>query len=115
MERQLLLKKQNKRNALYVRFSEEEMNTLKKVSQQSGVKPQALVKQALFKKGLKEPIMNHENSLLFIKEIKRIGVNINQIAKQLNSGFRSGWSDSVERCREELTILRRELLRHVSS
>ena len=106
------LKKAN-RNAVYLRFTDDEIAELKTASEERGEKIQSILKRAFFNGEVKRPIMNTKNSTMVVTELKRIGNNINQIAKHLNSGFRSGWNDSVERCSNELTEIRRALVSHV--
>ena len=43
-------------------------------------------------------------------EINRIGNNINQIAKQMNSGIREGWNNSFERLCEKIELFSKHLL-----
>jgi hypothetical protein len=42
-----------------------------------------------------------------LNELRRIGNNVNQIAKVLNSGFREGWNSALAQVRDDLDTLRR--------
>ena len=103
------------RNAVYLRFSDLEYNQITKDSLKRGLKVQDILKRTYFNLDDGMPLMPVEKCNEFILEIKRIGVNINQISKKINSGFRTGWSFRFEKAMYDLKILKQAVMNHVAS
>ena len=65
------------------------------MQQTTGVSLPDLLKKALFDRmDLERPLYDREHADRIITELKRIGNNLNQIAKQINSGLMTGWSQA---------------------
>ena len=71
-----------------VKFTAQEYRQIKKIQQATGDSIPAILKTAVFK-GVKDfkPLMDRESADQILKELKRIGNNINQISRHLNAGF----------------------------
>ncbi|MBX9766407.1 MAG: MobC family plasmid mobilization relaxosome protein [Bdellovibrionales bacterium] len=77
----------------HVRFSEVEYKVIQKMVQATGLSvPDILKKAALKRMDLLQPMFGPEEAARFMTELKRQGNNINQMAKAVNSGIMSGWS-----------------------
>lgn len=83
---------------LVIRLSEEEYETVKKKVQKSGMKQQ----EYLIKCCTGKPVMNTDGLKELSPQLKRIGVNLNQIAKTCNQGHHQVTYDEVHRIGEEL-------------
>ena len=90
-----------------VRFSEEEYDRLRVEQYITGDSIPTQLKTAYFKGPRCSPVMNIEEQRGLLTELRRIGNNINQIAKYLNSGFREGWNDEFIQIRDGIAALRR--------
>lgn len=96
----------NRRWASCVKFSEEEYIRLLKDQVVRGESIPALLKEAYFKGPQCAPLMTAEDSRAALTELRKIGTNINQIAKHLNSGFREGWNSDFILIRDSISALR---------
>jgi hypothetical protein len=65
---------------IVIRVSEEELLQIKKKVEQSGIKQQDFLLKAI----LEKPVTNTDGIKEVMPELKRIGNNLNQIAKQCN-------------------------------
>ena len=65
---------------IVIRVSEEELAQIKKKVEQSGIKQQDFLLKAI----LEKPVTNTDGIKEVMPELKRIGNNLNQIAKQCN-------------------------------
>lgn len=90
----------------HVRLTEEEYQRISKEQRITGKSIPWLLKNAYFKGPLCAPLMSVEEQRAVFVELRRIGTNINQIAKRVNAGFREGWNDEIERTCRELSIVR---------
>lgn len=71
-----------------VKFSPQEYNQIQKVQKTTGESIPTLLKSAFFKCVTDfRPLMDRESASNILRELKRIGNNINQITKHLNAGF----------------------------
>tara|TARA_B100001248_G_C27045384_1_gene302752 strand:- start:155 stop:505 length:351 start_codon:yes stop_codon:yes gene_type:complete len=52
-------------------------------------------------------LLKPEQGDKLIKEINRLGVNINQIARRVNAGVGYGWSEGITKCYETLDSMKR--------
>ena len=68
------------------RVSEEEMQEIDKLCEYAGVNISDLLRMAVFTARIKSPQIPLIDQQSFV-ELKRIGTNINQIAKAINSGY----------------------------
>lgn len=96
-------------------LSDEEYKQLDADSKQRGIKAQQLLRTMYFDSNQGLPLMPKEECEKVLLELKRIGININQIAKQANSGFRYGLSDSLEDAVPELARIRRKVVNNVAA
>lgn len=79
----------------HVRFTESELAMVKKMQEASGLSIPDLLKKALFRRtGFERPLFSKEDAERIMVELRRQGNNLNQIAKQINSGLMTGWSQS---------------------
>ncbi len=90
-----------------VRFTEEEFKKLEAESQRTGKSIPILLKTTYFKKEIKTSPFDKEDSKKILSALSRIGNNINQIARALNSGFREGFNKDIINANDELTLLRK--------
>ncbi len=101
------LKKRNTspRLVCYVRLTPQEHDKLVKDVLKAGKSAPALLKRAYFEKNPMIILMADPDRDHFIAQINRIGNNVNQIARHLNSGFAFGFQNELETIRAQLTIL----------
>ena len=79
----------------HVRFTEIEYKRIQRMQQTTGLSvPDILKKNTFERMGIERPLYDREHADRAIVELKRIGNNLNQIAKQINSGLMTGWSQS---------------------
>lgn len=69
------------------RLSEEEHEILKSKSEAIGLSIPQFCKKVSLSKKIKQPNIDREVSFKIASELRRIGVNINQVAKHVNSGL----------------------------
>lgn len=93
---------------IVIRMREEEFEKVKKQVEKSGMKQQDYLIKAITGK----PITNTDGLKEFTPELKRIGVNLNQIAKTCNQGNQVSY-DEIHRIGEELNEVWR-LLRQLA-
>lgn len=79
----------------HVRFTEAELARIQRMQQATGRSIPDLLKGALLKRfDLERPLFSREDADRLLAELRRQGNNLNQIAKQINSGLMTGWSQS---------------------
>lgn len=86
----------------HVRFSEQEFARIEKASRTTGRSIPWLLKTAFFNNGDLSPAFDKESARALQVELNRIGVNINQIAREINSGIRRGWNKEFEELNHRL-------------
>ena len=91
---------------LVIRMSEEEYETVKKKIEKSGMRQQEYLIRCFTGK----PVMNTDGLKELSPELKRIGVNLNQIAKKCNQGHQATY-DEIHHIGEELSEVWRLLRR----
>lgn len=89
-----------------VRFSPDEYERLTNDKRVTGMSIPGLLKRTYFKGPPLSPLMCPEDQRTALTELRRIGTNINQIAKHLNSGFREGWYEEFVQVRDNVAWLR---------
>lgn len=93
MDQQELPFEESTRHVCYIRMSPGEYKNLQNMVKATGLKATELFRRALFSRtDLSRPLFSPEQAKTFEVELKRQGNNINQIAKQINSGLMTGWS-----------------------
>jgi len=106
------LAKEEKRSVNFTfRLTEEEQKKLFRLSEISGQVPGVLIREKLFKGRFPEP-KKAKLDLDTYLELKRIGVNVNQLAKHANSGkLPAGIAIILKQLAEQLDIIIKLLLR----
>lgn len=78
-----------------VRFTEKEYAQIEEAQRETGLSIPDLLKKAYFKhRTMLRPLLTREQVDQIMSELRRQGNNLNQIAKQINSGLREGWNPS---------------------
>lgn len=93
---------------LVIRMSEKEYETVKKKVEKSGMRQQDYLIRCCTGK----PVMNTDGLKELSPELKRIGVNLNQIAKTCNQGHQATY-DEIHRIGEAMSEVWR-LLRQLA-
>lgn len=86
-----------------VRFTEQELTVIENASKSTGFSIPQLLKNAFFNGRIVRPIFDKESAHDIRIELNRIGVNINQIAREINSGLKKGWHLEFEECNRLLS------------
>ena len=94
----------------HIRFTEKEYRKIIADAQTYRKTIPELLKAVYFRKKLRQPAMAPEDARRVHIELIRIGNNVNQIAKQLNSGFRHGFNPSVDEVRDDMRAVRHFVL-----
>ena len=89
----------------HVRFSEQEFSKIERDALTTGRSIPWLLKTAYFNVGEVSPAFDRESAKEFITALNRIGSNINQIAREINSGIRRGWNREFEELNRQLRQL----------
>ena len=90
-----------------VRFNEEEYERLVSDACVTGKSIPVLLKDEYFKGPRTVPLMGSEDQRATLAELRRIGNNINQIARHLNAGFGDSCIIEFSEIRDTLYNLRR--------
>lgn len=98
-------RKRNSGARTTVRFIDDEYAHLVNDMQLTGVSIPVLLKRAYFKRPRLSPLMGIDDKKMLVGQIARIGNNVNQIARALNSGFREGFNDDIATIRRDLSTL----------
>ena len=90
-----------------VKFNKEEMDTLKKAEEQTGIPRAALIRELVFKGRVHPRITPEELEMLkeFLRNLRAIGTNINGIARMLNAGIGRVTTGQVEESLAQLRAL----------
>ncbi len=91
------------RPARYIRFSPEEYEQVMLDEERTGKSVQDLLKKAYFGGGPVVLLMTDQETGEMMAQIMRIGNNMNQIARQLNSGFGGDYNQPIVEARAMLT------------
>ncbi|MBS1983572.1 MAG: MobC family plasmid mobilization relaxosome protein [Bdellovibrionales bacterium] len=94
-----------KRLVAYVRLSPEEHDRLESDARASGESVAELMKRVYFSRKPLVLLMSREDQRSLMGTLGRIGNNINQVARVLNSGFREGFSDDLASVRRDFSML----------
>lgn len=92
-----------------VRLTEAESAQLEKLSAYSGLQASEVIREAVFKNRIpqaKLPVLDQQTYV----ELKRIGNNINQIARHLNAGQRIGVNNHLEAIDRQLSAIVKKLI-----
>jgi hypothetical protein len=74
-----------------VRFTDEEFSRITEEAKLSGLSIPNLLKKSHFKRKKLQLLLSDVDRHFFCTEIRRIGNNVNQIARRVNSGALEGW------------------------
>ena len=96
-----------KGNRTNVRFSEQEFELICKDAANMGETVPSLLKKAYFSRESDGPRFSHDDARRLTMSLNRIGNNLNQITKKINSGFREGFASGVQEIAHELSMIRR--------
>lgn len=90
-----------------VKFNKEEMDTLKKAEEQTGIPRATLIRELVFKGRVRPRITPEELEMLkeFLLNLRTIGTNINGIARMLNAGIGRVTTGQVEESLAQLRAL----------
>ncbi len=78
-----------------VRFTEPEFQQIQSDSNVTGKSLPTLLKETYFVGSPMVPLMSKEDQRTLLGQLGKIGNNINQIARALNSGFRAGFYNEI--------------------
>lgn len=93
------------RLACYIRLTQQEHDRLQKEARVSGKGMQVLLKNAYFKGAPLVLLMQNDDRDKLMTQLHRIGNNVNQIAKHLNTGFAYGFQQELESIRSQLSLI----------
>ncbi len=74
-----------------VRFTDVEFDRITEESRTSGKSIPQLLKMSHFRRKKIAPFFDKDDAHAFCSELRRIGNNVNQIARRVNSGALEGW------------------------
>ena len=89
-----------------VRFTPEEYREIHVASIVYGKSIPDLLKSVFFCNPPKQPVVSDENARAIIGALNRIGNNVNQLARQVNSGFREGFIVAFDDVRDDMRALK---------
>ena len=92
-----------------VRMSSQEYSRIRKESKNTGKSIPELLREAYFSSPPRKVLVTKNDLIILRKDINKIGNNLNQIARKVNSGFMSGWNNTLERIFEEVRILTNQI------
>ncbi len=85
-----------------IRFTEEELERLKKNAETFGENIQATIKMFCFRSNAERPCFDKDGTERVLTALSRIGNNMNQIARKLNTGLGEGSTLNLTEAIEEL-------------
>ena len=88
-----------------VRFSRGEYSQLENDTGVMGKSIPELLKEAYFIGPALTPLMRNDDLNMLVSQLGRIGNNVNQIARKVNSGFREGFNDDIVTVRSVVTSI----------
>ena len=94
-----------KRHAIYVRISPEEHQRLIADAETFGKSAPDLLREVYFQRPQATPLLAKSDTHTVIVALSRIGNNLNQIARQVNSGGRQGVTPEFTALAEEVMVL----------
>ena len=86
----------------HVRFNADEYQQIEEDSINMGKSIPQLLKERYFSEGKQVALITKPDLAILRTEISRLGNNINQIARRLNSGIRFGFNDEINGVREQV-------------
>ncbi|MGG0939191.1 plasmid mobilization relaxosome protein MobC [Brevibacillus centrosporus] len=98
-----------KRKTEYFRVSEEEKQQILDNATRAGKKTNDYIRSVLLSKRIKQPKVDHAAGLEIAQELRRIGVNLNQLTKLAHMGLIDDCSVELSKIREVLQESLRKL------
>ena len=95
----------SKGSATCVRFSPREYKRITKDSKVSGKSIPQLLRNSYFGNLPVKVLVNKNDLGILRKDLNRIGNNLNQVARRLNSGLMHGWSNTLDLVLEQFRTL----------
>ena len=92
-------------NRCCVRMSPSEYKRIQKESKVLGKSIPQLLRDSYFGNLPVKVLVNKNDLGILRKDLNRIGNNLNQIAKRLNTGLMHGWSDTLDMVLEQFDTL----------
>lgn len=92
-----------------VRMSTKEYLQIVKESDLTGRSIPKLLREAYFGRPPQKVLMNKEDLMILRRDMNKIGNNLNQIARKINSGFMHGWNNTLELVLEQFQILTNQI------
>lgn len=102
-----------KSGQVLVRLNEREYSHALKLAKPLGGSVQNLFRKLIMGASVPTVVLDPEGARSIISELKRIGNNINQIARQMNEGISRGWYDEFEKAAAELSTIENLLRKHL--
>ena len=78
-----------------------------KESNKTGRSVPSLLRDSFFNRLPTKFLLKPEQGERLIKEVNKVGVNINQIARKVNAGVGYGWNESIQRYYDSLDAIKR--------
>ena len=98
--------KTSKHQMTHIHFTDDEYATLKDDAMLYRKSIPDVIKAVYFRQALARPLLASDDARKILAELNRIGNNVNQIARQMNSGIRDGFNPAVDELRQEVAALR---------
>ena len=92
-----------------VALTPEEFERITEESKKTKASIPELLRMAYFNRLPTRVLMNKKDVVILRKDLNRIGNNLNQITKKINSGLLYGWSDTLEKISHEFSELKKEI------
>lgn len=89
----------------HVRFDPDEYERILHDADVTGFSIPKLLKDSYFSRPMLNPLMRHDDLKMVMGQFGKFANNMNQVARHLNSGFRSGFNEDLEEIRKEFTRL----------
>ena len=89
-----------------VSFSENEYRRITNKANRLGKSIPSILKKSHFRKKPVTPVFSFDDAKKLISALARIGNNLNQIARKINSGFAEGYNDHLRSVSEEIRVLK---------
>tara|TARA_Y100000817_G_scaffold310967_1_gene302387 strand:- start:490 stop:834 length:345 start_codon:yes stop_codon:yes gene_type:complete len=99
-------KDKNFRNQVNVKLSDQDYLRLYKQHQKIGRSMPSILRESWLNQIPTKVLLNTQEGERLIKEMNRLGININQIARRVNAGVGYGWNKGIQECAESLNAMK---------